>query len=205
MKKILFLLLLLFLFPINVEAKEESKIYMIGDSRFVGMSGVDNNDNHVYHAKVSSGYSFMIENLNSIKNNITKNDIVVVNHGVNDLGNKEKYAKFLNNFQEETKCTIYFVTINPINDALATQHGYLVKNNSVIEFNDYMKDNLNKNIKVIDTYSAIIDNFKTSDGIHYHNETYKQILKTIVDTINETKSTINKMQTAKFKTILLSF
>lgn len=75
---------------------------------------------------------------------------------------------------------IIIVSVNPIDDNLAKQHGYEPTNSQVKSFNKKLKKNLKNGIIYCDTYSQIEKNLKTSDGIHYEDSTYKKIYETIL-------------------------
>lgn len=142
----------------------------VGDSRFVGMS-VYCKEN--YLCKVGKGYSW-------IKNKKIKEEVIIFNLGVNDLGNVDKYIKLLNKLCR--KHEVYFVSVNPVDVAKAKRFGYSVTNKQIVAFN--RKIRVKTNCKYIDTYSELKEKgFGTSDGIHYTARTYKKIHKIIKSSI----------------------
>ena len=118
----------------------QNKIIMVGDSRFVGMSASVSNSS-TWLAKVSMGLSWLKETaapklLKRKKSNID-GWAVVFNLGVNDLGNVNNYISYMNALGEQLRekgATVYFMTVNPIDDKTAKKKGikivYLKKDSS---------------------------------------------------------------------------
>lgn len=180
MLPIILLLIMGFVFaPTVFGVSNNSKIYMLGDSRFVGMQQFDSDDSslHIYHAKVSEGYSYLTKTWNQIKDLPQKDDYIIINFGVNDLGNINKYIEFINNMTEETDAKIIFMTVNPVDEIKEASHGYTIKNSEVNDFNIKFVENCNDNIYIIDTNSYLNkEGFSTQDGIHFSKSTYEDIL-----------------------------
>lgn len=155
-------------------------VILVGDSRFRGMCDyvtLDSNTSCI--AEVGMGYNWVssssiVSKIDSlIKAN--PNSYVVFNLGVNDYNNYNSYAKYYNNFASKySNVKVVVVSVNPIDDNKA-KNGYSARNSGVITFNSKIKSLLNNNISYCDTYSKIIDNFETSDGIHYTTKTYSNI------------------------------
>ena len=163
----------------------------IGDSRFVGMKdqiGISANEKYI--AKSSQGLKWFNDTaypeLNSYLNSNPGTYNIIINLGVNDLYNIQSY---INRYAELAqsilkKHSIIIVSVNPINDKVAAKVGSTAtRNSNVIDFNNKMKSISNKssNIKYCDTYSNIINDFKTGDGLHYYKETNQKIHDYIVN------------------------
>ena len=75
------------------------------------------------------------------------------------------------------KHNIILVSVNPVNEAVEAQNGYKVKQANIIEFNKRLKAITIplSNTTYCDTYNKIINNFSTSDGLHYTSTTSKNI------------------------------
>ncbi len=160
------------------ETKEYKNYYFLGDSRSVGMSYIDTNKNHFYTAKVGEGYKYFLDNYKSVIEKSTKDDAIIINFGVNDLHNADKYIELINKMETETKSDIYFLTVNPVDEEKEAKNGYKIKNSDIDTFNKKLKENLNSNIKVIDSNSVLEkEGFDTVDGIHFTNNTYSKILE----------------------------
>lgn len=166
-----------------------SAIIFVGDSRFVGMqTAVGDKSDEYWIAETSMGYNWLKSTaynkiIDIVKKDTSKKYDIVINLGVNDLGNVSSYKtlyKSMSNDKNLTNSNIYIVSVNPIKDANAKKTGYSVKNSQVVEFNNNMKDiDGYKNIKYCDTYTSIKDSFSSVDGVHYLNNTYKTIYNLI--------------------------
>ena len=171
----------------------------IGDSRFVGMKSAVNSssDNVTWICESSKGYSWLestaipkVEKI--VKDNKKYN--IVINLGVNDLGNINKYISLFNSMSKDSKyknCNIIVVSVNPVDEKIEKIHGYTVKNNDIKSFNNKLKNGLNNSIKFCETYSSIISNFDTSDGVHYKDNTYKDIYAGIKSCLANSTSSSN--------------
>ena len=84
---------------------------------------------------------------------------------------------------------LYFVSVNPVNESKEASNGYSVKNSQIINFNTNIKNRLTRNIKYIDTYNSIKGSFNTIDGLHYTNDTYKEIYNLIKNAVGKSSTT----------------
>ena len=157
--------------------KEYKNYYFLGDSRSVGMNSIDENKNHFYTAKIGEGYQYFSNNYKSVIEKSTGNDAIIINFGVNDLHNAEKYIELINKISSQTKSDVYFLTVNPVDEEKEINSGYKIKNSDIDNFNKKLKNGLSSSVKIIDSNSLLKRNgFNTIDGIHYTNDTYKNIL-----------------------------
>ena len=164
--------------------KEYENIFIIGDSRSVGMRDTDefNEKNHFYTARVGEGYRYLVDNLEGVIDKAGENDAVIINLGVNDLGNIDKYIDYINNYSD--KANLFVCTVGPVDENKEKSHGYSVENSKIESFNMNMIAKLNKNIGIIEVYKELAKNgFDSPDGIHYVNSTHKDIIKLIDDKI----------------------
>lgn len=167
-----------------------STIYM-GDSRTNGMknTGLDSNEQVI--AKDGGNYedflNHMVEAKNKLSGNKTYN--VVLNYGVNDLGNVDKYCSKYKEFisSVDKGNTFYIVSVNPVrrnsNKTGAT-------NSSIETFNKKIESCISDitNAKYCDVYSsANLDTWEKSyidkSDIHYTTEGYKYIYSKIKECI----------------------
>lgn len=171
-------------------SNSDKYVILVGDSRFRGMCDyvtLDSNTSCI--AKVGEGYYWLTSsNVVSQMDELIKanpNSYVVVNLGVNDYGNASSYANYYNNLTTKyTNIKLIVVSVNPIDDSVASKYGYTAKDSGVVTFNNTIKPLLNSKISYCDTYSKIKSNFKTSDGIHYTADTYSNIYKEIKMCLN---------------------
>ncbi len=175
-----FILSLLPVVPVEAKLKDTT---WLGDSRFVGLSGVAKEN---FVAEISKGYNWGIEQEITTKT-------IIFGLGVNDLYNSGKYKSWLKKLVKDH--TVYFVSVNPVNEKKCKT----VKNKTIKAFNKKMKkvDGIN----YIDTYTYLQNNgFNSSDGLHYDNKTNKKIYKYIlgkVDTDESKPSSTSKPSDSK--------
>ena len=181
--------------PVTPSTKSGKYIF-IGDSRTVGLcavvtgdyNGCNNSSNSpkssgddIFIAKVGEGYSWFSSTAISSMNNIIKSNSgttynIIINMGVNDLGNISSYINKYNELKKTySNHNIVIVSVNPVWDARAKY----VKNQGILDFNSKLKSGLDSGIKYCDTYSDLISSLQSSDydseGLHYSNSAYKKI------------------------------
>ena len=172
----------------------KSEITIVGDSRMVGLCGYNwyKNDKGTCIAKVGMGYNWLVQTaipeVNKLNSNKKKN--IVINLGVNDLGNN---AKYLAKYKELVNgnwhnSNIFLLSINP------TKGSYNHLNSKIDDFNSKL-NSFSKNYSNViycDSSSFLKANsFSSSDGLHYNESTskiiYSQINKCIYDFYNKKK------------------
>ena len=160
-------------------------IYIIGDSRSVGMQKVDEASNHFYTAKIGEGYKFFNQNYENVLKQMSEDDTIIVNLGVNDLYNIDKYISLMNSLTDSCK-NVFVVTVNPVDEEKEASYGYTVANSDIDAFNKKLNENLDEAITLIDTNTVLKSTgFVTADGLHYTNDTYELILNTINETVSD--------------------
>jgi hypothetical protein len=164
-----------------VTAEQASRqIIFIGDSRTVGMNNAIGNDGNIWSAKVGMGYSWMKNTgVPQVEASINANTDVVILMGVNDvrsLSYTNKYVSYLNDKAATWKAlgaNIYYVSVNPMVFETSSYPGIT---NAVIEsWNTRMQQGLSADITYIDTYTQVLGQLSSKDGIHYNNSSYKTI------------------------------
>lgn len=156
----------------DIDKVTYKNIIYTGDSRFVGMECVANDE--LFIAEVGQGYNYFIENLNLIKNSYTENDLIVIGFGVNDLYNIDKYIETVNELTMEYN--IAYLSINPIDENIASNLGYAITNKDIDDFNEKLQENLNESVLYIDSNNYLKETgFNSPDGLHYDKDTYKKI------------------------------
>lgn len=200
----------------SVQRAAQSKydeVYFVGDSRTLGMrnalkSQIPENTKFVFRAGQGlqwfkdTGFSQLYQSIKSQPQSSRK--AVVVNLGVNDLNKKTAYVKYMKTVAKKLKeynCTMYYLSVNPVNNAMIVQyHGYNTKAKTaakVRNFNRYISDNLcsggNAPFIYINTWSMLRkngwisskNNTHTYDGVHYSNETYLRIYDYCMKALNK--------------------
>lgn len=145
----------------------------VGDSRTVGMQNAlakkDQGDSCFFVAKDGQGYSwFQDEGLFQVREILdSHSDITVIfNLGVNDLENvtlyKSLYQELKNTYASPD---FYFLSVNPVfTDQLA------LGNEDIEYFNNSMSDLFQS--AFLDSYHDLEDQFVSTDGLHYTEDTY---------------------------------
>lgn len=164
----------------------DSVVVFLGDSRTVQMyaynSGSWSNANYsdggahtigndVYITQGSMGLSWMKSTgISAASGYLNSVAALVILMGVNDLENASSYVSYINSNVSSWATNgskIYFVSVNLCNGS----YNYL--NSSINSFNSTLKSGLDSKVKYIDTNSNL--SFETTDGLHYNEETSKNI------------------------------
>ena len=167
-------------------SKTYNKVVLIGDSRFVQQQVyASKNSKTEYIAKSSEGIQYLKNQINNIKAKDSKDTAFVINMGVNDYwrnGIVNDYVTYLNNMANTMKGKIYFLSVNPVDEAKekATNQMYITTNANINKFNSEVKNGLNNKITYLDSNSYLkAHGFTTVDGIHYDANTSKKIYEFI--------------------------
>lgn len=152
--------------------------YFVGDSRTVGM-GIATGKSSKCIAKVGEGYNWYVSTAEKkLKAKLKKKPTatVVINFGINDLGNYKKYiARYKKLLKAYPKAHIYFMSVNPFR----TGYGWNCTTSGVKTFNKAIKNAFPNNY--IDCYSYLVKKgYSTVDGLHYTTATYKKIYNFIL-------------------------
>ncbi len=156
----------------------EDNVIMIGDSRFEGMHK-QVGGSATWICSVGEGIYWLrdsvIPQLDSMD---VKKKAVVINLGINDLTETNEYLSVLKTLGKRLRkrgATVYFMTVNPVDEAVEPSYGYSVQNQTVVDFNRTIANALN-GFGIIDTYDYLVDHaFTTTDGVHYPGEVYQMI------------------------------
>ena len=104
---------------------------------------------------------------------ITDRTAVVINMGVNDLANAERYAEYVNELYSRWTgrgAKVWYMSVNPVGPQAS------VTNEQIDEFNSTMREKLGSGIKWIDTNSMLMQQgFTAGDSLHYDEKTYQKI------------------------------
>ena len=179
----------------NVTAEQAGRqLVFIGDSRTVGMNTAIGKDGNLWSAKVGMGLSWMKSTgVPAVESKITANSDVVILMGVNDvrsLSYTDKYIKYINEKADAWTAlgaNVYYVSVNPITFESSAYPG--ISNDLIAKWNDKMQKGLNENVKYIDTYSQVLGQLNSNDGMHYNKSSYKKIYSLIQQGIINDKLT----------------
>ena len=163
--------------PVTLHADREAvagDIVFVGDSRFVGMSLVGGSSD-IFIAQAGAGYYwFSQEAVPEADSVLTEGTSLVINMGVNDLNNADKYAKKINTRIDDwvsRGVKVYYLSVNPVIDGKSN-----ATNDGISIFNAQMTSELDPRVVWIDSNSWLQENgFETADGLHYENNTSQNI------------------------------
>lgn len=125
----------------------------------------------------AKGYTWLKDHTAEVEDKLTPGCALVVNMGVNGVPYYHaEIAEWCNDVAEKYKdegVKVYFMSVNPVNDALLAKYNYQIRNADVIYFNEAIKSELSPNVTYLDTYSFITEDIfgsgeGTYDGLHYY-------------------------------------
>lgn len=171
----------------SISGVHEVSPLFVGDSRTVGMAmALEKSHGFIDHeSKSGSGFSYF----KTLDNRIRKSgaDCLVIGFGVNDLNNLDKYINYANILGEDLSIPVFFLTVNPVDEAKAGRNGYHIKESDIDRFNTGLKEGASF-YTVIDTNDYLIsEGFETMDGLHYRDETYESIYNFIIEYLSESE------------------
>ncbi len=168
-----------------------TRYIFVGDSRYVGMSVLAQEDDY-FIAEEGKGYYYMVEHEEDIKAAIIPGAVLIVGMGVNDVQSNITilYIQKINEWAKTLGISIYYMLVNPVDEAIEAEHGYDVTNEEIDEFNATLQAGLDSSVHIIDTNSYLKgDGFVTGDGVHYNTETYEKIYTYIRGQVQITEDT----------------
>ena len=156
------------------KSENAADIIFVGDSRFVQMKRSVGQNPYTWIAEAGQGYKWFNETaVAKIDNCVGNGSKIVINLGVNDLGNMQKYLTLVNAKAEDWTskgATVYYSSVNPISEYRYTTE------DQVENFNSQLQSGLSENVHWIDSHSYLNSiGYNLVDGLHYNNETYQNL------------------------------
>ena len=156
------------------EVKNVSGVILVGDSRFVQMQGSVGENSCTWIAENAKGYAWFEEKaISRIDGCVGSGSKILINLGVNDPGNHQKYIALVNAKAAEWTAlgaTVYYASVNPV-----WENPYVTEE-QVKYFNSQMQNGLSSDVHWIDSHSYITSiGYKLVDGLHYNAETYQNL------------------------------
>ena len=155
---------------------KNSDIIFVGDSRFVLMSEACEGMEGSYVCKYGMGLVWLQTKLPTLYNE--KGKKIVINMGVNDLGNIERYLEFYNTLPDDFVADnkVIIMTVNPVDEAVGKKFGIYTTNASINVFNERMKKGLRNDMYILDSNSYMTrSGFEAYDGLHYSENTSRAL------------------------------
>lgn len=159
---------------------EERKIHRqrvyVGDSRFVGMSRVAEEED-IFICESKRGLDYLEEQMDQVYELCNAKTDLIIGLGVNDLRRgSEPYLELLNQMSQDLPCQMIYLTVNPVDEDREKSYGYTMTNEEIDTFNQEMKEGLSEKICVLDTNQFLNDiGYETEDGLHYSEETNQKL------------------------------
>ena len=129
---------------------------MAGGYSYVGKESIG------YDWFVSEGVYQMLDQMNA-----WPDADVILCFGINDVANIGRYIseyQYLVDAYPDTR--FWFMSVNPVNDAMASSCGYFINSDMVISFNNVLQQSFPE--QYLDVCSYLQENgYGTSDGVHY--------------------------------------
>lgn len=155
----------------------------VGDSRTVQLEMAVGDSDKAFIAKIGEGYNYfrdtVIPQIPEYAGNGTK---LIINFGVNDLANANKYINLVNsNIDAWTSAgiTVYYSAVTPVGGNTT------VTNEQIEAFNAKLREGLDSRVNWIDSYSYLQQTgFSSSDGLHYNSATYKSLYSYYMSVFN---------------------
>ena len=146
----------------------------IGDSRFVQMEEAVGENPYVWIAESGKGLDWFeekgVQRADAVIGTGTR---VLINLGVNDVRNIDRYITFFNQKAAEWTlrgAVVYYASVNPV-----WTNPYVTKE-QVEAFNQKLQANLAPYITWIDSYSWVqAAGMRIVDGLHYDETTYRNL------------------------------
>ncbi|MCR4788110.1 MAG: hypothetical protein K5888_05970 [Lachnospiraceae bacterium] len=153
----------------------------VGDSRMVQMHAALGNTGVLYIAENAKGYDWFVEKaIPQIDSACGKGSRIVINLGVNDPGNADKYIAMVNAKTIEWTAKgakVYYATVNPVWDNPYTSE------DQVVTMNNKLINGL-VGVQIIDTHTYLVNNgYRLIDGLHYDGPTYASLYSFILNKI----------------------
>lgn len=161
----------------NAQEPAHSYIF-VGDSRTVGMHNAlfkdGGEDGCSFIAKSGEGYYwFYHDGIVELENALAADPCatVIFNLGVNDLREADRYISLYQElFSTYHDPSFYILSVNPVNDEKCSG----ASNEEIEAFNEKMEEAFPD--QFLDCYAYLEDHgFETADGLHYSNDTYRDI------------------------------
>lgn len=156
---------------------------MVGDSRFVGMRDAVGEAGCTWICQVSAGLSWFTDTaVPQIDAVVRDKSIIIINMGVNDLGNMMGYVDVLHQKVPEWMekgALVYYMSVNPV-----SRHAYIT-NEDIISFNNALYGQMPAEMGWIESNAYLRENgYYASDGLHYDGATYQSIFNYCMEVIS---------------------
>lgn len=164
------------------DVRNTAGIILVGDSRFVQMQEAVGPNYCTWVAEGGKGYTWFEEKaIPRIDGCVGNGTRIIINLGVNDTRNLQKYITLVNAKAAEWTAlgaTVYYASVNPV-----WENPYVTKE-QVVYFNTQLHNSLAPYVHWIDSHSYLTSvGYKLVDGLHYSKETSQVIYAYLLSNI----------------------
>lgn len=164
------------------DVRNTAGIILVGDSRFVQMQEAVGPNYCTWVAEGGKGYTWFEEKaIPRIDGCVGNGTRIIINLGVNDTRNLQKYITLVNAKAAEWTAlgaTVYYASVNPV-----WENPYVTEER-VEFFNSQMRNSLAPYVHWIDSHSYLTSvGYKLVDGLHYSKETSQVIYAYLLSNI----------------------
>ena len=163
----------------------EGMMIYVGDSRILGVQSALGNQNVQFIAQGGADYNWFIsEGRAQLEELLTSGNrrFVVIALGAHDITNHNRYINLYRSLVSSfSEVSFYFLSVNPVDEALAAQNNYHITNNQIESFNNAMRAALGPSF--INSFNAIQNILQTDDGFHLDNTSNRRLHEIVVGQI----------------------
>lgn len=175
----------------RVRAEEADRVYgpeiiFVGDSRTVQMRDAVGANPYVWICKSSEGCQwFAAQAVPQIDAAVGYGTKILLNLGVNDVHNVNRYAQLVNQKAKEWTAqgaTVYYASVNPV------ENGQYITTKMVSSFNDKLRQKLDPEIIWIDSCSWLQNTgYTLTDGLHFSSKTSRNLYQYYLSVLGESE------------------
>ncbi len=173
----------------RARAEEAQRVYgpeiiFVGDSRTVQMRDAVGENPYVWICKSSEGFQwFSTQAVPQIDAQAGYGTKILLNLGVNDVHNVNKYAQLVNQKAAEWMARgaqVYYASVNPV------ENGQYITSRMVGSFNEKLRKKLDSRIVWIDSCSWLQNTgYTLTDGLHFNSKTSRNLYQYYLTMLGE--------------------
>lgn len=205
--------------------KSLENVIFLGDSRFEGLhnafltKGVTDSyltDNNVHFVtKTGANYDWLINTglpqVEALLTDTTIKYTIIVNLGVNDLGNVLLYEAKINALAGEdwSNHNVVYQSVGAVDEKKTVNNNYSVTNKDIDAFNAHLSSELSQKVNFVDVTSGMKDSngkfntelYDTTDGVHYNNTTTLELCEKVLAASVDIKDSADNEDTSTTEVI----
>jgi len=160
----------------------ENQMIYVGDSRILGVQSALGNPNIRFIGRGGADYNWFIAEGRPQLEELLRNEnrrFVVIALGSHDITNASRYITVFHTLVSSfPEVSFYFLSVNPVDEALAAQNNYPLTNSQIEWFNRSMSAALGTSF--INSFNAMLNLFQSDDGFHFDSGTNRRLHEIII-------------------------